>query len=450
MIYNLANQLITDNLKEYKKQLARERRAVLTKMLDYYQGDNVDQYLKDRFKAEVFQEIPPVTFNVTKRFIERLSRIYTLGANRTLSSKQNEYESLTKIKAFKFKHLERMTRLLGTLATEICWDTTYPDSPKFTYNPIYYFDVHLDPNDPFTPIAIEYPMLNMVQDPTFVEPTQYCYYDAEKKIIMDENGKVIEEYENPYGVLPFVFTHRDHPIDEFFTAPAMDICVANEAVNILMTELALGCRFACFPTMVCTGIYQDENVQRGGSDEIIILPEGANMTSLSPDVNVNEGLKLVRSILELVASNNHLTISFEENHSDRPQSGVALKIRDLERHEDYQDDLELWELYEQKFYEIERVIAGFNGVNLPNTMGVNFNEPEFPQATQDEILMNTFMLENNLTTHAKLLQKYNKDLTLEQAQAIIDENKEANGAGKEQQQRLFNRLGQGVAATKQG
>ena len=38
-----------------------------------------------------------------------------------------------------------------------------------------------------------------------------------------------------------------------------------------------------------------------------------------------------------------------------------------------------------------------------------------------------FDLQNNMTTHAKIMIRNNKDLTLQQAQSIIDENKEVNG-----------------------
>ena len=36
-------------------------------------------------------------------------------------------------------------------------------------------------------------------------------------------------------------------------------------------------------------------------------------------------------MLELVAQNNHLQISFSDTNKDRPSSGIALKIKDLEK-----------------------------------------------------------------------------------------------------------------------
>ena len=138
-------------------------------------------------------------------------------------------------------------------------------------------------------------------------------------------------------------------------------------------------------------------------------------------------------MLELVAQNNHLSITFTENNSDRPDSGIALKIKDLEKNESYQDDLDLYRMYEMKIYDLERAIGQYNGFNLPTSIGIDFNEPEYPQTVPDQIAMESFCLENDLTTKAKLLQERNKDLTLDEAQQIIEENKEINAKTKPKQ-----------------
>ena len=72
-----------------------------------------------------------------------------------------------------------------------------------------------------------------------------------------------------------------------------------------------------------------------------------------------------------------------------------------------------------------------------------FNEPEYPMAVQDQIAMDGFMLQNNLITQKDLLLKYNKHLTDEEADNILNENKEVNGEGEQtenQERSVFNRL----------
>ena len=443
MIYNESSDMIQTSIKEYKTMKSKNRRNLIYKMIDYYQGDNTMQYIQDYFSAKAFKEVPLVSFNITKRFINKMSRIYTLGANRTISGKDKQYHDMAHLKDYKMKHIEKMTKLLGSLAVQVSWC----EEGKFEYTPIYSFDVHTDPMNPLKPIAIQYPMLMHTEEPSYTDQPMFCYWDAEKILYLDEDGVILKEEINPYGFIPFVFFHKDHLMDSPYCYPALDITSCNEMLNILYTELNLGARFQSFGQYVVTGLYQDEAIKRVGSDEIIILPEGANLDIKSPANNIKDSLALARNMLEIVAQNNHLSISFADTNKDRPSSGIALKIKDLEAHEDYQDDLDIWLDYENKLYAMETMIADYNGVKLPGTIGIDFNEPEYPNTIPDQLALDTWMLEHDLTTKPKLLKRYNDDLTIEQAKKIVDDNKEENGQGKEQgTQGAFNKLRQGTPA----
>jgi len=437
-----ANTMILNSIKNLKYDTLQERFQLIDRLLDYYQGDKTEQYIVDKFKASAFKEVPITSYNVTKRMIDRMSRIYTLGASRTLDEKNEEYESLTRFKDFKIKHIEKMTRLIGTIAVQVSWKQNGNGLQYFDYTPFYKFDVITNPDNPLEALSLSYPMLMPYDDASKAPNQMYCYWDATVKRIYDNDMNIIKEEPHNYGRLPFVFFHKDHQIDNFFCYPANDIISVNEMVNILFTEMNLGMRFQMFGQYVATGLYSDENIQRAGSDEIIVMPEGTDLSILAPSVNISEALKLARAMLELVAQNNHLQISFSETNKDRPSSGIALKIKDLERFEDYQDDLELFAHYERELYDLERTIALANEFTLPFNFGVDFNEPEYPMNIPDEIAWNTWLLENNMTTRAKLLQKYNKDLTGIQADAEIIANEESNGRREEQQRQgsIFERL----------
>ena len=434
---DLALELIQESLKEQKQMYAKGRRDAIYKLLDYYAGDNTAQYIEDRFSADAFREIPVSEFNVTRRMIDRMSRIYTLGAQRNVSDR---YDDMIHNKPFKMKHMEKMTRLIGTIATQVVFKQ-FP-KPHFNYNPVYYFDAFFE-DDPFVPSAITYPMVQNVVDVTDVAGLQYCYWDKECFIKYDENGNVLEEQMHNYGILPFVFTHREHHLNEFFVAGAYDIVAANEQVNILLTEAALGMRFQMFGQYVIEGMYEEERLMRAGSSEIMVIPEPAKLDIKTPKANVREAIDLIKAILDLTAQNNHLWITFaEDGRSDRPSSGVALKIKDLERFEDFQDDIELWELYEKDLYQVERTIAKANNIALPENIGLKFNEPEYPMSVQDQIAMDNFLIQNNVITQKDLMLKYNKHLTEQEAESVINENREINGeaAPREQEQSVFNRL----------
>ena len=125
--------------------------------------------------------------------------------------------------------------------------------------------------------------------------------------------------------------------------------------------------------------------------------------------------------MELVAQNNHLFVQFAQDGGETP-SGIALKIKDLERFEDYQDDLALFTQYEHEIYQIERKIAQSLGIAMPEALKLDFNEPEYPMTVQDQIALDNHRLNLGLVNKAELMVEYNKDLTIEEANAKLQAN----------------------------
>ena len=410
--------LIQESIKELKLHNAKKREDHIEKLLDYYNGNDVANYISKMFSAAAFSEIPPVEANITRRFINKMSRIYTIGATRNVGDK---YDSLTILKSARMKHIERMTRLCGTIATRVVWNEG--ETPYFDYRPIYFFHVFFD-DDPFVPSAISYPMLQPVRDASKVEKLQYAYWDAEKYVHMDEDGNIMAEIPHTYGTLPFVFTHRENQTDDFYVEGANDVINANEHVNIAMTEMQLGLRFQMFGQPVMVGAEMG-NKQRTGSDVTLELPEGSTYDIVAPQGNVQNVIENIKFLVELVAQNNHLWVQWSEQGGEVP-SGISMMIKDLERTEDYQDDLALWKMYEEEFYRVEKLIASSFGVSLPSELGLDFKEPEYPKTVQDQILWDKHRLEMNLIDEVGLLMEHNNDLTLEQAELTIASNKQRN------------------------
>lgn len=419
MIYNSnmsAEEIIKQSVEDSKQMYQKMRRKHIRRMLDYYGGNGTAGYIEGFFASSAFQEIPCYNANFTRRFINKMSRIYTVGANRNVT---DTYNQLTMKKDARMKHIERMTRLLGTLATQVIYKEMNGVG-YFDYRPVYYFDVHL--KDAFTPYAITYPLLMNVDDSSFTEGLQYVYFDEFVYIRYDEHGTILEEYEHGYGVLPFLFTHREEQIDEFFVDGANDIVDCNEQVNIAMTEMQLGLRFQMFGQPYMTGVDSDKRIERAGSDQILDLPEGATFDIVSPQGNLESVIENIKFQVDLVAQNNHLYVQFAQDGGETP-SGIALKIKDLERFEDYQDDIELWRMYEHELYYIEREIAAYNNISLPEALKLDFNEPEYPKTVQDQILLDEHRLRHHMLDEVDLLMEYNKDLSRLDAEKVIKKNR---------------------------
>ena len=161
---------------------------------------------------------------------------------------------------------------------------------------------------------------------------------------------------------------------------------------------------------------------------------------------MKDAIDLMKSMLDLCAQNNHLYVQFAQDGGETP-SGVALKIKDLSRYEDYLDDVELFRIYEHKLYHIEKSLAAIHDIKLPDKIGIDFHEPEYPTSAPDQIALEGHELATNQTTEWKLLMRHNKDLSEKDAKKLIEQNKKDNGGGKEQ--RIFNRLSEGLTAPEQ-
>ena len=413
-------EIIKDSLTNFKEEQAKARREEVRKFLDYYSGSLTDQYIEGYFKSDAFQEIPHYNTNIVKKFVNRMSKIYTIGAKRNVNDK---YVDLSSVKNARMKQMERMTRLLGTCATYVMYDEM---EERFEYRPIYYFEPYFGDN-PYKPEAIVYPMMHGHADLSDTNDLMYAYWDSELHIKFDDNGNIIEEIQHNLGVLPFVFTHREEQLDSFFVEGASDLVSANEHINITMTEMQLGLRFQMFGQPVVTGLISDNANVRAGSDEILTLPEGSNYDIVSPEGNVRDVIENIKWQIELVALNNHLFVTFAQSGGEVP-SGISLMIKDLERHEDFIDDKELYRQYEKDFYKVEYALSQTNNLGLPepSQFKVDFSEVEYPMTTQDKIMLNEYKLKHNLTTQAELLADENKDLTIEDAIQVIADNKSMN------------------------
>ena len=421
MIYDqnmTVEQIITNSVKELKNVNRLKRREWVRRMLNYYGGNATSQYIDNYFNSSAFQEVPCYNANFTRRFINKMSRIYTVGTSRNVGK---QYDLLTIKKDARMKHVERMTRLMGTVATQVIYKEVN-GMPYFDYRPVYYFDVHL--SDSFTPSAIMYPLLMQPEDMSLTNKCEWAYWDESIYAHYDEDGNIIDEYEHGYGVLPFVFTHREEQIDEFFVDGANDIVDCNEQVNIAMTEMQLGLRFQMFGQPYMTGVDSDKRIERAGSDQIIDLPEGATFDIVSPQGNIESVIENIKFQVDLVAQNNHLYVQFAQDGGETP-SGIALKIKDLERFEDYQDDLELWRMYEHEFYHVEREIAAYNNIKLPEKLKLDFKEPEYPKTVQDQVMLDEHRLKHHMIDEADLLMEYNNDLSRKEAEKIVEKNREA-------------------------
>ena len=81
-------------------------------------------------------------------------------------------------------------------------------------------------------------------------------------------------------------------------------------------------------------------------------------------------------------------------------------------------------MYEHELYHVEREIAAYNSIDLPETLKLDFNEPEYPKTVQDQIALDEHRLKHYMIDDVDLLMEYNKDLNRNEAEKIVEKNKE--------------------------
>ena len=82
-------------------------------------------------------------------------------------------------------------------------------------------------------------------------------------------------------------------------------------------------------------------------------------------------------------------------------------------------------MYEHELYYVEREIAAYNNINLPEKLKLDFNEPEYPKTVNDQILLDEHRLKHHMLDEVDLLMEYNSDLSRKEAEKIIEKNKES-------------------------
>ena len=87
----MIEKMLKDKLMETKLMMSHGRRNEIRKHLDYYSGVSTEQYINNYFSGDAFSEIPPSLTNFTRKFINKISRIYSLGAKRNVSNNPERY-----------------------------------------------------------------------------------------------------------------------------------------------------------------------------------------------------------------------------------------------------------------------------------------------------------------------------------------------------------------------
>jgi len=418
IIYNLTEKMLYDLLMDTIEEGLEKEHSERERLLDYFEGLNLQHDIKQYFDSESLSQIPPMYINLVRNIISRRALVYQQAPVR-YNEKYNEV--IGDFDSF-MKQFEQLTYLLGTEALYTHWDD---NAKKLKYRPIHFFTPFFKPNED-EPFAIMYQAESHLQART--EDAQYMFWSKDtddmegKHFMISSRGKItsiVPDDRNPYGdVLPFNIAHR-HPFTrDFFREGASDLVDGMRSINIMLTELALHGRFQ-LGQPVFTGLDTEQRISMG-QDKALVLPEGANFSYATPNANVQAMIESTKYMVDSIAQANNVRINWADKSQE---SGLSKKMSQLDLMDALRSDTEqIYRPFEKEQFQIaKRICEVSGGINLGDQFSIDFAEREVPMSTDEEIKYYSWAFQNDLETRQSYLRKKNPDLQEEEIQAIVEQ-----------------------------
>ena len=441
IIYNLTEKMLYDLLMDTIEEGLEKEHSERERLLDYFEGINLEHDIKQYFDSESLSQIPPMYINLVRNIISRRALVYQQAPvrfNEKYTDVLGNFDSV-------MKQFEQLTYLLGTEALYTHWDD---NTKKLKYRPIHFFTPFFKPNED-EPFAIMYQAESQLQART--EDAQYMFWSKDtedmegKHFMISSRGaitSIVPDDRNPYGdILPFNIAHR-HPFTrDFFREGASDLVDGMRSINIMLTELALHGRFQ-LGQPVFTGLDTEQRISMG-QDKALVLPEGANFNYATPNANVQAMIESTKYMVDSIAQSNNVKINWTNSQAE---SGLSKKMSQLDLMDALRSDTEqIYRPFEKQQFQIaKRICEVSGGINLGDQFSVDFAEREVPMSTDEEIKYYSWAFQNDLETRQSYLRKKNPDFKEEEIQAIVEQIDAEQPQEADETQSIIDRIGEQV------
>ena len=441
IIYNLTEKMLYDLLMDTIEEGLEKEHSERERLLDYFEGINLEHDIKQYFDSESLSQIPPMYINLVRNIISRRALVYQQAPvrfNEKYTDVLGNFDSV-------MKQFEQLTYLLGTEALYTHWDDV---NKKLKYRPIHFFTPFFKPNED-EPFAIMYQAESQLQART--EDAQYMFWSKDtedmegKHFMISSRGaitSIVPDDRNPYGdILPFNIAHR-HPFTrDFFREGASDLVDGMRSINIMLTELALHGRFQ-LGQPVFTGLDTEQRISMG-QDKALVLPEGANFNYATPNANVQAMIESTKYMVDSIAQSNNVKINWTNSQAE---SGLSKKMSQLDLMDALRSDTEqIYRPFEKQQFQIaKRICEVSGGINLGDQFSIDFAEREVPMSTDEEIKYYSWAFQNDLETRQSYLRKKNPDFKEEEIQAIVEQIDAERPQEQSESQSIFDRIGEQV------
>ena len=446
-IPDLSTGAVLASLKNKLQYIEDERVRERDYLLDWYEGINIDQYVRSYFGSETLKQIPILSQNITRRVSALRSMTYKRPPRMRSSDAYTDAIDVESLNSNR-RLLERLTFLLGTMAIRSKWNEL---TQKIEYETLSQFmPLFLAGDSRDKPVGICYPI--EYQGNARINKPMHSVWTEDRPgypgqhYLLNEGGKVVsvpgnEENINPYGVLPVTFTHRYPPIRDFHSvANAIDVAQVDLAVNVAQIELQLAIRYSALGIKVISGVDDASRVQIG-TDKVLYIPEGADFKVTNSGGSLQEIVDSTRFLVESTLNNNHIRAKYARDDAGNAPSAASLSILEMEARDIATGEKEdTWRPWENRRYAVDKaIIKTETGADVGPDYSVDFLEPNYALTPDTEISLWTWRFEQGLATKQDYFDYLNPDASPIQREEFRAQQEEVTQA-EEPQNRLLARL----------
>ena len=436
LVPDLSLQTIVQSLKDYIDTSHYNESEDRLKIMNYYEGINLEEEVMKYFDPNALQFAPTLTLNITKKLIDARYIAYKSAPERMADDRY--LERLGDLDQDMIE-VDRLTGLLGTIAVLRYYDE---DKDRLDSHIITDFEPIFEQNNP-DPIGIVYPLFS--HGDMKAEEQQFVYWSNESHFKIKKSGEVIhvnDEDINPFGVVPIVYSHL-YPMlgNEFIrTGKGKMVANANLMYNVFGTQLSLGNMYQSLGQSVLTGVDESTRLKMDVS-KMLVLPEGANYSIVSPSGSLDQIRQNMKFIIETTADAMHLKMKWGDDTSST--SGEHQRIMEVDLTEAVMSDFERFRKFEKQRFQLDKTILETNNININDEYSVDFSEPHIPASPQQEREEWLWKWDNGLASKKDWFKHYNPDFTdeeIDEVMAEVEEQTQPQQPEQPQAQTLVERL----------
>lgn len=386
-----------------------------------------------------------VPLNIVQKIVDKLSVTYMNGAKRVAGNDNEADDELLDLFVTdmefnnKMKHANRFFKLHKHTALEPFLDRN--GFPKTRALPSQTYTVFSD--DPIQP---EVPTrfikhVNVVDDKS---KCRYHYWTDNEFLILDGTGNPVlsemreinnEEGINPFGVIPYTYINSSQ--DLLRPVSDDDLITMQIIINLLLSDLVFASKFQAWSIITIIGAESD--TVRLNPNSVITLPDGASINTIKPQLDINEMLSFIESLVALLLTTKNLSVGTVTGQlqADQAASGVAKLIDRAETTEDRQDQISFFKQAEREYWFKfahnvlpvwiqENRIRPEYAVNFSEDffLSINFPEPRAYLGEKERLEIEIAKLNMGLTSKKKAMENLNPDATEEEVDALMMEIEE--------------------------